>query len=92
MTETIDMTPTWTAAAHVYCAALEAGTGKGQQMAREEIMRMARQYDAALDERKELIAALKGMIEMATHHAMEPEERRDILSNARAAIAKAKGN
>ncbi len=39
----------------------------------------------------DMLAALEGMVEMATHHMMEPEERRDILSNARAAIAKAKG-
>ena len=39
----------------------------------------------------DMLEALEGMVEMATHHMMEPEERRDILSNARAAIAKAKG-
>jgi hypothetical protein len=39
----------------------------------------------------DLLAALEGMVEMATHHMMEPKERREILRNARAAIAKAKG-
>jgi plasmid stability protein len=32
------------------------------------------------------------MVEMATHHAMPEEERRQILRNAREIIAKAKGN
>lgn len=39
----------------------------------------------------DMLAALEGMVEMATHHMMEPKERREILRNARAAIAKAKG-
>lgn len=39
----------------------------------------------------ELLAALAGMIEMATHHAMDDGEKRAILKAARAAIAKAKG-
>lgn len=39
----------------------------------------------------ELLAALAGMIEMATHHAMDDGEKRAILRAARAAIAKAKG-
>ena len=40
----------------------------------------------------DILAALEGMVEMATHHMMEPKERREILRNARVAIAKAKGN
>jgi len=91
MTQVIDVTPTWSGIIRVLIAALEDGTDAGKQVAREEVIRLARQYDGACDAIAELEAALKGMIEMATHHMMEPEERRDILSNARAAIAKAKG-
>ena len=87
MTQVIDVTPTWSGVIRL----LIAGVENGSESAREEIIRLARQYDAACDEIAELEAALEGMIEMATHHAMEPEERRDILNNARAAIAEAKG-
>ena len=45
MTRYIDITPTWTAAAEIYIAALENGTEKGKQAAREEIRRMARMLD-----------------------------------------------
>lgn len=57
--ETIKIVPTWTAAASVYCAALSDGTGEGKRAARDEIMRLARQYDAACDEWREIEAALK---------------------------------
>ena len=87
MTQVIDVTPTWSGVIRL----LISGVENGSESAREEIIRLARQYDAACDEIAELEAALKGMVEMATHHAMEPEERREILSNARAAIAEAKG-
>ena len=39
-----------------------------------------------------LLQALEDMVEMATHHAMPEEERRQILRHAREIIAKAKGN
>lgn len=39
----------------------------------------------------ELLAALEAFIHMATHHAMPDEERRAILKQSRAAIAKARG-
>ncbi len=38
-----------------------------------------------------LLQALEDMVEMATHHAMPEEDRRQILRNAREIIAKAKG-
>ena len=57
--EKISITPpTWAAAAHVYCAALEGGTAEGRTAARDEIMRLARQYDAACDELREIDAAI----------------------------------
>lgn len=51
--EYIDLTPSWEAAARIYIAVLEDGTEKGKQAAREELMRLARQYD-------QLIAKLAG--------------------------------
>lgn len=44
---TVEMT--WKQAAHVIAAALEAGTGEGKKLAREELMRMAHAADLAAD-------------------------------------------
>jgi hypothetical protein len=43
---TIDITPSWEAAVNVYLLVLEDGTEEGKAMAREELLRLARQYDA----------------------------------------------
>ena len=42
----VDMTPTWEAAARIYIEVLEHGTEEGKEAAREELIRLARQYDA----------------------------------------------
>jgi hypothetical protein len=57
---TIDMTPTWAAAARIYIMALENGTGKGKQMARDEIERMGILLDSLLDARKDAGAGVAG--------------------------------
>ena len=57
MTETIDVTPTWSGVIRL----LIAGVENGSESAREEIIRLARQYDAACDEIEELEAALKNV-------------------------------
>lgn len=44
---TIDMTPTWVFAVEIYIAALENGSEKGKQAAREELRRMAKMLDGA---------------------------------------------
>ena len=49
----IDITPSWETAAEIYILALEHGTEAGKQAAREEILRLARNYD-------QLVAELKG--------------------------------
>ena len=49
---TIDMTPSWETAVRIYIMVLEDGEEKGKEMAREELMRLARNYD-------ELVADLK---------------------------------
>lgn len=53
-TRTIDLTPTWAAIAPILIAALQDGTPKGQQMAREELIRMA----ALADERNVMAGKL----------------------------------
>ena len=57
MTETpkaryIDLTPTWREAALIIAAALENGTGKGRDAARQELFRMAEILDQLIAERK----------------------------------------
>lgn len=51
--EYIDLTPSWEAAARIYITVLEHGTEEGKRAAREELMRLARQYD-------QLVANLAG--------------------------------
>ena len=48
--KTIDMTPTWAGVIDIYIMALERGSGVGKDAAREEIRRLARQYDAIVAE------------------------------------------
>jgi hypothetical protein len=40
------MTPTWETAVQIYIMVLENGEEKGKDMAREELLRLARNYDA----------------------------------------------
>lgn len=54
---TIDMTPTWEQATRVYLLVLEDGTEAGKVTAREELLRLARQYDALVADMKQEIAA-----------------------------------
>ena len=49
---TIDMTPTWETAVRIYLMVLEDGEEKGKEMAREELMRLARNYDQLTAELK----------------------------------------
>jgi len=53
---TIDMTPTWEAAVRIYLLVLEDGEEKGKEMAREELLRLARQYDELVADTKEMAA------------------------------------
>jgi hypothetical protein len=46
MTRTIQMKMTWETAVEIYIAALENGTEKGKDAAREEFRHMARMLDA----------------------------------------------
>jgi hypothetical protein len=43
---TIDMTPTWETAVNIYLLVLEEGTEEGKATARDELLRLARNYDA----------------------------------------------
>jgi hypothetical protein len=42
----IDITPSWETAVNIYLLVLEEGSEQGKAQAREEIVRLARQYDA----------------------------------------------
>ena len=53
---TIDMTPTWETAVHIYLMVLEDGTEEGKDMARKELLRLARTYDALVADTKEMAA------------------------------------
>ena len=45
----VKIVPTWEAATQIYVSALEHGTGAGQHTARDELLRLGRQYDEAVD-------------------------------------------
>lgn len=51
--ETIQLTPTWAAAANIYIMALENGTDEGKAAAREGIREMAAHLDRINRERRE---------------------------------------
>jgi hypothetical protein len=53
---TIDLTPTWEQATRIYLMVLEDGTEEGKVTAREELLRLARQYDALTADMKEMAA------------------------------------
>jgi hypothetical protein len=53
---TIDLTPSWETAVRVYMMVLEDGTEEGKVTAREELLRLARQYDALTSDAKEMAA------------------------------------
>jgi hypothetical protein len=55
--KTIDMTPTWEQATRIYMMVLEDGTEEGKVTAREELLRLARQYDALVADMKQEMAA-----------------------------------
>ena len=54
---TIDLTPSWEAAVRIYLMVLEDGEEKGKEMAREELLRLARQYDDLTADMKQEEAA-----------------------------------
>ena len=85
--QTIDVTPTWTAAAGIYCAALEDGTWEGKRAARDEIMRLARQYDAACDYMREVDAGISELLAAWDMEQDTPEHnQRDRLAAAVGAL------
>jgi hypothetical protein len=54
---TIDITPSWETAVRIYIMVLEDGTEEGKEMAREELMRLARNYDTLVADMKQEEAA-----------------------------------
>jgi hypothetical protein len=53
----IDMTPTWEQAVRIYLLVLEDGTDEGKVTAREELLRLARNYDTLVADMKQEEAA-----------------------------------
>ncbi len=51
MNDTIDLTPTWAHAAKICIMVLRDGSEQGKDMAEEELMKMARTFDALIDGR-----------------------------------------
>lgn len=49
----IDMTPTWAAIMPILFAGLENGTPDGKRIAKEELMRLAREMDKVIAKEKE---------------------------------------
>ena len=55
--KTIDITPSWETATRIYMMVLEDGTEEGKITAREELLRLARQYDELTADMKQEEAA-----------------------------------
>lgn len=85
--QTHKIVPTWEAAAQIYVSALEHGTGAGQHTARDELLRLGRQYDEAIDIMDDLLCGLEDAVEALTEARYYPSE----LERLRAKIRKAKG-
>lgn len=49
--ETIELPPTWSGVIEIYIMAIEHGTAKGKEAAKQEIRRLARNFDALIAER-----------------------------------------
>jgi hypothetical protein len=73
MTEVIDCTPTWAGVIDIYITALERGSGAGVESAREEIRRLARQYDAACDYIRELEKTTQDLVDLCVECGFEWE-------------------
>ena len=54
---TIDLTPTWETAVRIYIMVLEEGAEEGKAIARQELLRLARQYDTLVADLKQEDAA-----------------------------------
>lgn len=83
----ISIVPTWAAATRIYVMALENGTGAGQNAARDELLRLGRQYDEAIDIMNDLLSALEDAVEALKEARYYPSE----LQRFQAAISKARG-
>lgn len=64
-TKTINITPTWRAAASIYIMALENGTAEGREEAKAGLMDMAERFDTYIEQMAE-------QNEMARHLIPDP--------------------
>lgn len=55
--KSIDLTPTWETAVQIYLLVLEEGTEEGKVTARDELLRLARTYDALIADKQDRAAA-----------------------------------
>lgn len=77
--EKVSIVPTWAAAAQIYVMALENGTGAGQNAARDELLRLGRQYDEACEHITKLEAAARELTDICIAGGMEVQAIDDIL-------------
>lgn len=73
MMEKVRIVPTWEAATQIYVMALENGRGAGQQAARDELLRLGRQYDEACDHITKLEAAARELANLCVYCGIEWE-------------------
>jgi len=79
MMQTHKIVPTWEAATQIYVSALEHGTGSGKHAARDELLRLGRQYDEACDHITKLEAAARELTDICIAGGMEVQAIDDIL-------------
>jgi hypothetical protein len=74
MTETIDITPTWKGILPVLTLALELGSDKGRDSARQELARMAEAADRFSETTKvrEMLATMTGLVKLK-YGNLDPE-------------------
>ena len=71
--QTRKIVPTWEAATQIYVSALEHGTGAGQHTARDELLRLGRQYDEACEYIGKLEAAARELANLCVYCGIEWE-------------------
>ena len=87
MMQTHKIVPTWEAATQIYVMALENGRGAGQHAARDELLRLGRQYDEACEHITKLEAVMTEVLAAWDMEQDTPEHnQRDRLAGAIEAV------
>ena len=83
----VRIVPAWEAATRIYVLALENGTAHGQNAARDELLRLGRQYDEACDHITKLEAVMTEVLAAWDMEQDTPEHnQRDRLAAAIEAV------